>query len=49
MDNLSSHKVIGVAEPILACGVSIMYLSPYSPDLNPIELLWSKLKSYLKK
>jgi len=49
MDNLSSHKVKGVAEPILAKGASILYLPPYSPDLNPIELLWSKMKSFLKK
>ena len=49
MDNLSSHKVEGVAEAILAQGATVLYLPPYSPDFNPIELLWSKLKSFLKK
>lgn len=49
MDNLSSHKVKGVVEPILAQGAEVLYLPPYSPDLNPIELLWSKLKTFLKK
>lgn len=49
MDNLSSHKVKGVVDPILAQGASVLYLPPYSPDLNPIELLWSKLKAFLKK
>lgn len=49
MDNLSSHKVAGVAEAIKNAGASILYLPPYSPDLNPIELMWSKLKSFLRK
>jgi len=49
MDNLTSHKVSGVVEPILAAGASILYLPPYSPDLNPIELMWSKIKAYLRK
>lgn len=49
MDNLSSHKVAGVSEAITACGASILYLPPYSPDLNPIELKWSKVKTFLKK
>ena len=49
MDNLSSHKVKGVVEPIIQAGATIKYLPPYSPDFNPIELLWSKFKSYLKK
>jgi hypothetical protein len=39
MDNLSSHKVSGVIEPIMAAGASVLYLPPYSPDLNPIELI----------
>ena len=49
MDNLSSHKVSGVILPILEVGATVKYLPPYSPDLNPIELLWSKFKGYLKK
>ena len=42
MDNLPSHKVAGVIEAISASGASAMYLPPYSPDFNPIELKWSK-------
>lgn len=49
MDNLSSHKVKGVTEPIINAGALIMYLPPYSPDLNPIEMMWSKNKAYLRK
>jgi transposase len=49
MDNLSSHKVKGVTEPIIEAGATVVYLPPYSPDFNPIELLWSKVKAYLKK
>ncbi len=44
MDNLSAHKVPGVAEAIEAIGATVRYLPPYSPDLNPIENLFSKLK-----
>jgi transposase len=43
MDNLSSHKVAGVRERIEAAGAEVLYLPPYSPDLNPIEKAWSKL------
>ena len=48
-DNLPSHKVAGVKEAIEAVGASIRYLPPYSPDLNPIEKLFSKLKAMLRK
>ena len=48
MDNLSSHKVKGVAEVIQAVGADVWYLPPYSPDLNPIEMMWSKVKSILR-
>ncbi len=48
MDNLSSHKVAGVRERIEACGASLLYLPPYSPDLNPIEKAWSKLKTGIR-
>lgn len=47
-DNLSSHKVAGVREAIEAAGASLIYLPPYSPDLNPIEKLFSKLKALLR-
>ena len=49
MDNLTSHKVKGVVEPIIAAGAEVIYLPPYSPDLNPIEMMWSKVKAYLRK
>jgi transposase len=48
MDNLSSHKVAGVREAIEAAGAELRYLPPYSPDLNPIELAFSKLKKLLR-
>ena len=48
MDNLSSHKVAGGREAIEAVGAELRYLPPYSPDLNPIELAFSKLKKLLR-
>ena len=48
LDNLSSHKVSGVREAIEASGATLLYLPPYSPDLNPIELAFSKLKRLLR-
>jgi transposase len=48
-DNLSSHKVAGVRQAIEAVGARLQYLPPYSPDLNPIEKLFSKLKAGLRK
>ena len=49
MDNLSSHKKPGVREAISQAGATLAYLPPYSPDLNPIELAFSKLKTLLRK
>ena len=49
MDNLSSHKKPGVREAIEQAGATLAYLPPYSPDLNPIELAFSKLKTLLRK
>lgn len=49
MDNLSSHKTAGVKEAIEAAGATLVFLPPYSPDLNPIELAFSKLKTLLRK
>jgi transposase len=49
MDNLSSHKVEGVREAIEAVGARLLYLPPYSPDLNPIEQVFAKLKALLRK
>jgi transposase len=48
-DNLAAHKVHGVRQAIAAAGASIPYLPPYSPDLNPIEPLFAKLKPLLRK
>jgi transposase len=48
MDNLSAHKVRGIDELIAACGARLLYLPPYSPDLNPIEKAWFKLKQFLR-
>jgi transposase len=49
MDNLASHKKAGVVEAIEAAGARVEFLPPYSPDLNPIELAFSKLKALLRK
>ena len=49
MDNLASHKIAGVREAIEAVGCDLWYLPPYSPDLNPIEKLWSKVKAWLRR
>lgn len=48
LDNLSAHKVTGVRERIEAAGARLLYLPPYSPDLNPIEQAWSKIKQVLR-
>jgi transposase len=49
LDNLSSHKVDGVRQAIEASGAKLLYLPPYSPDLNPIEKLFAKFKALLRK
>jgi transposase len=49
MDNLAAHKVAGIREAIEARGASLLYLPPYSPDLNPIERLFAKLKALPRK
>jgi transposase len=48
-DNLSCHKVQGAREAIAGCGAELLYLPAYSPDLNPIELAFSKLKAFLRQ
>ncbi len=47
-DNLSAHKAAGVQEAIAVTGARLLYLPPYSPDLNPIEQCWSKVKTSLR-
>lgn len=49
MDNLAAHKVSGVVEMIEAAGAEAWYLPPYSPDLNPIEKVWSRIKKLLRQ
>jgi transposase len=49
LDNLAAHKVAGVRQAIAAAGAALLYLPPYSPDLNPIEQLFAKLKALLRK
>ena len=48
LDNLSSHKLSRVAELIESAGAEVWYLPPYSPDFNPIENMWSKVKQILR-
>ena len=49
MDNLAAHKMAGIEEAIAAAGANLLYLPPYSPDLNPIEQLIAQLKALLRK
>ena len=49
LDNLSAHKMPGIREAIEAAGAKLLYLPPYSPDFNPIEQLFAKLKALLRK
>lgn len=49
MDNLAAHHIQEVGLLIQQTGAQLLYLPPYSPDLNPIEKLWSKIKAYLRK
>jgi transposase len=48
LDNLATHKVAGVQEAVAGAGARLEYLPPYSPDFNPIESLWSKVKQGIK-
>jgi transposase len=48
MDNLATHKVVGVEQAIELAGARLIYLPPYSPDFNPIENMWSKVKQTLR-
>jgi|TARA_B100000809_G_C15039842_1_gene495145 transposase len=49
MDNLPAHKITGVRQAIEGAGARLIYLPPYSPDFNPIEMAFSKLKAALRK
>lgn len=48
MDNLAPHKAAGIKEAIEVAGATVLYLPPYSPDFNPIECLWSKVKQFVR-
>jgi transposase len=48
LDQLGAHRMIDVREAIRAVGADVLFLPPYSPDLNPIEMCWSKLKAMLR-
>nr|RNJ64767.1 MAG: transposase [Leptolyngbya sp. IPPAS B-1204]RNJ65431.1 MAG: transposase [Leptolyngbya sp. IPPAS B-1204]RNJ65988.1 MAG: transposase [Leptolyngbya sp. IPPAS B-1204]RNJ66563.1 MAG: transposase [Leptolyngbya sp. IPPAS B-1204]RNJ66811.1 MAG: transposase [Leptolyngbya sp. IPPAS B-1204] len=49
MDNLKAHKVEGIEQMIEAVGARVVYLSPYSPEFNPIEHLWWQLKAFIRR
>ena len=49
MDNLRAHYAEGVQQRIEAVGASVLYLPPYSPELNPMERTWSKMKTFFRK
>jgi transposase len=49
LDNVGAHKPEGALARIRAAGARVIFLPPYSPDLNPIELCWSKMKAFLRK
>lgn len=49
LDNLGAHRASRIEEIVARCGAQVLWLPPYSPDYSPIELMWSKVKAYLKK
>jgi transposase len=49
LDNLQAHKASGVKQAVETAGAILVYLPPYSPDFNPIENMWSKVKSHLRR
>lgn len=49
LDNLGAHRASRIEEIAAGCGATVLWLPPYSPDFSPIELMWSKVKAYLKK
>lgn len=49
LDNLRAHRASRIEEIAAGCGARVVWLPPYSPDFSPIELMWSKVKAYLKK
>ncbi len=49
LDNLGAHRASRIEEIVAQCRARVLWLPPYSPDFSPIELMWSKVKAYLKK
>src|SRR5215212_9419854 len=49
LDNLRAHRASRIEEIAASCGAQVLWLPPYAPDFSPIELMWSKVKAYLKK
>jgi len=49
LDNLGAHRASRIEEIAASCSAQVLWLPPYSPDFSPIELMWSKVKAYLKK
>jgi transposase len=49
LDNLTSHRASRIEEIVKECGGQVLWLSPYSPDFSPIEKMWSKLKTFLRR
>jgi transposase len=49
LDNLGAHRASRIEEVAASCGAQVLWLPPYSPDFSPIELMWSKVKAYLRK
>ncbi len=49
LDNLGAHRASRIEEIAADCGATVLWLPPYSPDFSPIELMWSKVKAYLKR
>lgn len=49
LDNLGAHRASRIEEIAAACGARVVWLPPYSPDFSPIELMWSKVKTYLRR
>ena len=48
LDNLTAHRASRIEEVAAECGATLIWLSPYSPDFSPIEMMWSKIKAYMR-
>ena len=48
LDNLTAHRASRIEQVAAECGATVIWLSPYSPDFSPIEMMWSKIKAYMR-